>query len=125
MFIRQKGEKETGEREGSMAEHAAVSWMQTSGDLAHLRDGGVVCGDAAQLLGVGRGRPRQPQHQRKQPLVPAEGLLGQLAAGQGGVQGQVKLWEKTSEHLCSSAESAEAYMRAMILFTHSIHLRAL
>lgn len=98
--------------------------MQTSGDLAHLRDGGVVGGDAAQLLGVGRGRPRQPQHQRKQPLVPAEGLLGQLAAGQGGVQGQVKLWEKTSERLCNSAESAKAYMHAMI-FTHHIHLRVL
>lgn len=68
--------------------------MQTSGDLAHLCDGGVVCGDAAQLLSVGRGRPRQPQHQRKQTLVPAEGLLGQLAASQGGVQRQVKLWEK-------------------------------
>lgn len=67
---------------------------QTSGDLAHLRDGRVVGGDAAQLLAVGRGRPGQPQHQRKQSLVPAEGLLGQLAAGQRGVQGQVQLWEK-------------------------------
>lgn len=72
---------------------------QTSGDLAHLCDGGVVGGHAAQLLRVGRGRPRQPQHQRKEPLVPAEGLLGQLAAGQRGVQGQVKLREKKKKTL--------------------------
>lgn len=93
MFKRQNVEKEP-VRNTESGPTGRSEWMQTSGDLAHLRDGGVVGGDAAQLLSVGRGRPRQPQHQRKQPLVPAEGLLGQLAAGQRGVQGQVKLWDK-------------------------------
>lgn len=93
MFICRKVEKETvGSIENGPT--GCSEWMQTSSDLTHLCDGGVVGGDAAQLLSVGRGRPRQPQHQRKQPLVPAEGLLGQLAAGQRGVQGQVKLWHK-------------------------------
>lgn len=93
MFIRWNVEKEAvGNIENGPTGRS--EWMQTSGDLTHLRDGGVVGGDAAQLLRVGCGCPRQPQHQCKQPLVPAEGLLGQLAAGQGGVQGQVKLWDK-------------------------------
>lgn len=65
--------------------------MQTSSDLTHLCDGRLICGDTAKLLVVWRGRSRQPQHQCKQTLVPAEGLFGQLTAGQRRVQGQVKL----------------------------------
>lgn len=64
---------------------------QTSGDFTHLRDGRLICGDAAELLVVWRGCSRQSQDQSKQPLVPAERLFGELAASQRGVQGQVQL----------------------------------
>lgn len=64
---------------------------QTSSDLTHLGDGGLICGDAAELLVFWRGCSGQPQHQRKQTLVPAEGLFGQLTARQRRVQRQVQL----------------------------------
>lgn len=65
--------------------------MQTSSDLTHLCDGRLICGDTAKLLVVWSRRSRQPQHQCKQTLVPAERFFGQLTAGQRRVQGQVKL----------------------------------
>ena len=76
---------------GPMCGFQSKKNCRTSSDFTHLGDGGLVCGDAAELLRVRRGCSRQPQHQRKQTLVPAEGLLGQLAARQRGVQRQVQL----------------------------------
>ena len=64
---------------------------QTSSDFTHLGDGRLICGDAAKLLVVWCGCSWQPQHQRKQTLVPAKGLFGQLAACQRRVQRQVQL----------------------------------
>jgi hypothetical protein len=66
----------------------------TSCDLTHGGDGRVVGRDSAQGLGLHRGVSRDAQHQGEQPLVPPERLLGQLAARQGGGEGQVQLEEK-------------------------------
>lgn len=42
---------------------------------------------------------RDAQYQGKQALVPAEGLLGQLAAGQGRGEGQVQLQQEEGDRL--------------------------
>lgn len=67
------------------------SHLRTSGDLTHGGDGRVVGRDAPQGLGLHRGMAGDAQHQGEQALVPAEGLLGQLAARQGGGQWQMEL----------------------------------
>lgn len=82
---------------GPMSGCQSKKKCQTSGDFTHLGDGRLIRGDATELLSVWCGCSWQPQYQRKQPLVPAKGLLGQLTACQWRVQRQVQLRSRQSK----------------------------
>lgn len=69
----------------------------TSSDLTHGGDGRVVGRDASEGFGLHWSVPGDPQHQSEQALVPAEGLLGQLAPRQRGGQRQVELEDREEE----------------------------
>lgn len=74
--------------------HSTVCRPPTSSDLTHGCDRRVVRWDASQWFGLYRSVAWDSQNQCKQPLVPAEGLLGQLAPRQWCGERQMELEEK-------------------------------
>lgn len=66
---------------------------RTSSDLTHGGDWRVVRRDATEGFGLHRSVAGDAQHQREETLVPAEGLLGQLATRQRGGQREMELDE--------------------------------
>lgn len=75
----------------SLTKHQPVLHPPTSSDLTHGGDGRIVRRDATEGFGLNRSVARDTQHQSEQTLVPAEGLLGQLATWQRGGERQVEL----------------------------------
>lgn len=63
----------------------------TSSDLTHGCDGRIIRRDTTEGFRLHGGISRDSEHKSKQTLVPAEGLLGQLAAWQRCGQRQMEL----------------------------------
>lgn len=71
--------------------HQLESSSPTSSDLTHRGDRRIIWWDAAEWLGLHRSVTRNAQHQSEETLVPAERLLGQLAAWQRRGERKVEL----------------------------------
>lgn len=75
----------------TLTKHRLLFCPRTSGNLTHGGDWRIVGRDATEGFGLHRSISRDAQHQSEQTLVPAEGLLGQLATRQWGGQREVEL----------------------------------
>lgn len=73
--------------------HRRGTSSPTSSDLTHRGDGRLIWWDAAEWFGLHRSVARNAQHQSEETLVPAERLLGQLAAWQRRGERKVELEE--------------------------------